>query len=312
MAEKSCPDRTGLVRKAAYIALGGNLVLALAKIVTGIVTGSLAVIGDGMDSSTDVLIAIMTLAVGFYINQPSDKEHPWGHHRAETLATMVLAFIIFFAGSQLFESSFRQLREGTATEIPSPAALAVTAFSILGKLLLALSQYRLGKKAGSAMILANAKNMTNDIIISASVFVGLGASILLKLPFLDAVTALLVSLWVMKSGIGIFKEQNLELMDGNADDELYRSLFQAVKSVSGAGNPHRARIRKMATSWDIDLDIEVDGNLAVREAHEIAERVENAIREQIPDVYDIMVHVEPAGYEHAEQYGLSAKDLEAK
>lgn len=303
-------ERTGIVRTAALIALCGNLVLALAKIVTGLATGSLAVLGDGIDSSTDVLIAVMTLAVGFIISQPSDKEHPYGHRRAETIATVVLAFVIMFAGTQLFESAFRQLKEGTAREAPGLLALAVTAFSIIGKLLLAFSQYRLGKKSGSAMILANAKNMTNDIIISTSVFVGLGSSILFKMPFLDALTALLVSLWVMKSAVGIFKEQNMELMDGNADDALYRALFDAVTSVPGAGNPHRARIRKMASAWDIDLDIEVEGSMSVREAHEISERVAEAVRARIPDVYDIMVHVEPAGSgEHDEQFGLSEKDL---
>jgi cation diffusion facilitator family transporter len=310
MAKAEGIDRTAIVRRAAFIALVGNLFLAVLKIVTGLTAGSLAVLGDGLDSSTDVAIAIMTLAVGFIINQPSDKEHPWGHHRAETIGTIVLAFIIMFAGFQLFESAVRQLRSGTVTKAPGLIALAVTAVSIAGKLILALTQYRLGKKSGSAMILANAKNMTNDIIISLSVFVGLGAANLFKMPSLDAITALLVSLWVMKSAVGIFREQNLELMDGNADDELYRTLFEAVHSVKGAGNPHRARIRKMASSWDIDLDIEVAGNLTVRQAHDIAERVEKAVRNAIPYVYDIMVHVEPAGNgEHDEQYGLSAKDL---
>ena len=310
MAKAEGIDRTAIVRRAALIALVGNLFLAALKIVTGLTAGSLAVLGDGLDSSTDVAIAIMTLAVGFIINQPSDKEHPWGHHRAETIGTIVLAFIIMFAGFQLFESAVRQLRSGNVTKTPGLIALAVTAVSIAGKLILALTQYRLGKKSGSAMILANAKNMTNDIIISLSVLVGLAAATLFKMPALDAITALLVSLWVMKSAVGIFREQNLELMDGNADDELYRSLFDAVHSVKGAGNPHRARIRKMASSWDIDLDIEVAGNLTVRQAHDIAERVEKAVRKAIPYVYDIMVHVEPEGNgEHEEQYGLSAKDI---
>lgn len=304
-------DRTGLVRKAALIALGGNLVLALLKIGTGLFTGSLAVLGDGIDSSTDVAIAIMTLAVGFIINQPSDKEHPWGHQRAETIATVVLAFIIMIAGFQLFLTAFHQLLSGAASVLPAKITLIVTAISIGGKMLLAWSQHVLGKKSGSAMIMANAKNMTNDIIISASVFVGLGSSLLFRLPFLDAATALLVGLWVMRSALGIFMEQNLELMDGNADDELYKSLFLAVKSVQGAGNPHRARIRKMATAWDIDLDIEVDENMTVKDAHDIAEQVEKAIRGRITDVYDIMVHVEPEGKgEHPEQYGLSAKDVQ--
>ncbi len=310
MNEKSAPDRTGLVRKAALIALFGNLILALLKITTGVFTGSLAVIGDGIDSSTDVAIALMTLAVGAIINQPSDKKHPWGHQRAETIATIVLAFIIMLAGFQLASSAIHQLRSSEIGRLPEFAALAVTVVSILGKLFLAFSQYRLGKKSGSAMILANAKNMTNDIIISASVLIGLAASVFFKMPFLDPLTALLVGLWVMKSAVGIFMEQNLELMDGNANDELYKSLFLAVKSVPGAVNPHRARIRKMASAWDIDLDIEVDGNLTVRQAHNIAGQVEKEIRVQIADVYDIMVHVEPAGDgEHAEQFGLSAKDL---
>ncbi len=311
MNGKSAPDRTGLVRKAALIALFGNLFLALLKITTGIFAGSLAVLGDGIDSSTDVAIAVMTLAVGVIINQPSDKKHPWGHQRAETVATIALAFIIMLAGFQLTTSAFHRLRSGESGSLPEFAALAVTVVSIFGKLILAFTQFALGKKSGSAMILANAKNMTNDIVISASVFAGLGASVLFRMPFLDSVTAILVGLWVMRSAVGIFMELNLELMDGNADDELYKSLFLAVKSVPGAGNPHRARIRKMASAWDIDLDIEVDGNLTVRQAHNIAEQVEKSIREQITDVYDIMVHVEPAGGgEHTEQFGLSAKDVQ--
>lgn len=310
-AVTAADERTKLVRQAAVIALFGNLFLALAKIIVGFSSGSLAVLGDGIDSSTDVAIAVMTLAVGFIINQPSDKEHPWGHTRAETVATIVLAFIIVIAGLQLFNSSFQQLRSGDSRPLPSFIALSVTMVSIAGKLLLAASQRSLGKKAGSAMVLANARNMTNDVLISGAVLLGLGTSRLFSLPMLDSLTALAVSLWVIKSGLGIFMELNSELMDGNADDDLYRALFEAVQSVPGAGNPHRARIRKMASLWDIDLDIEVGANRTVREGHQIAEAVAQAVRRAIPDVYDIMVHVEPAGGgEHGEQFGLSARDMD--
>lgn len=312
-AETAADERTTLVRRAAVIALFGNLVLALAKIIVGFTSGSLAVVGDGIDSSTDVAIAVMTLAVGFIINQPSDKEHPWGHSRAETIATIVLAFIIIVAGLQLFNSSFQQLRSGSRQNLPSPIALLVTVVSIFGKLTLAASQRSLGKRAGSAMVLANARNMANDVLISAAVLLGLGASRVFGIGALDSITALLVSVWVIKSGLEIFMELNTELMDGNADDELYRALFDAVTSVPGAGNPHRARIRKMASLWDIDLDIEVDANRTVREGHRIAEAVALAVREAIPEVYDIMVHVEPSGGgEHGEQYGLSARDVDQR
>ncbi len=312
MEQNESMDRMKTLRTAAIIAIAGNLVLALAKLAAGTITGSLAVLGDGIDSTTDVCISVLTLMVGFYINQPSDKEHPWGHRRAETLATLTVAFIIMYAGIQLFLSSLGQLFDPSPRQAPGFLALSVTLFSAAGKLLLAFSQYSLGKKAQSAIILANAKNMTNDILISASIFIGLGASKLFHLPFLDPLTALLVSVWVIRSAFIILKEQNLELMDGTGDDETYRSLFSAVTAVEGAGNPHRARIRKIGGAWDIDLDIEVEASLTVREAHDIAQKVEEEIRRRIQDVYDIMVHVEPAGCgEHDEQYGLTEKDLGA-
>ena len=171
----------------------GNLVLATAKLITGFLSGSLAVLGDGIDSSTDVAIALMALAVAFVIDRPSDKKHPWGHGRAETIATVGLSFIVMIAGFQLLLSAYHALASGSATEIPPNMTLLVTAFSIAGKLLLALNQWQIGKRAGSAMILANAKNMTTDIAISASVLLGLGASILFHLPILDPVIALLAS-----------------------------------------------------------------------------------------------------------------------
>jgi len=99
-------------------------------------------------------------------------------------------------------------------------------------------------------------------------------------------------------------------MDGSADPGLYQSVFDAVRSVPGAGNPHRTRVRKLASFYDIDLDIEVDGGKTVREAHDIAQAVEKAIKERIEGVYDIVVHIEPNGAgEHAEQYGLNEKQL---
>jgi len=303
-------QRSKIVRTAAIIALAGNLFLAVLKIATGFFGNSLAVLSDGIDSSTDVAIALMSLVVGSIITHPSDKKHPWGHQRAETIATIILAFLIMTAGFQLFLSAIQQLRSAETLVLPGPFALIATAISIAGKLLLTFSQFRLGKQAESPMILANARNMTNDIVISISVLVGLGLSLFFKFPILDPIIALAVALWVMRSAFEIFREQNLELMDGNADVEQYRVLFDAVKSIPQAGNPHRARIRKMAASWDIDLDIEVDGSLTVSEAHEIAETVEQAIRNRIPDVYDIMIHIEPQGQgQHTEQFGLSAQDI---
>ncbi|MBU0926675.1 MAG: cation diffusion facilitator family transporter [Spirochaetes bacterium] len=306
-------DRNDIVRRAAGVSLAGNAVLAAAKITVGFLAGSLAVVGDGIDSSTDVVISIVALAATAISMKPSDKEHPYGHARAETTATTILAFFIFFAGAQLFLSTIHSLREGSAREIPGSIALWVTLGSVLGKLALAWNQRTAGKKTGSSMLMANAKNMRNDVLISASVLVGLALSILLEAPIADSIVALFVGLWVMKSAVEVFSEANDEIMDGKADPALYRSVFEAVKTVPGAGNPHRARVRRLASLYDIDLDIEIDGRTTVREAHDISQAVERAIKSRIDGVYDIVVHVEPAGSgEHEEQYGLNERRLEEK
>jgi cation diffusion facilitator family transporter len=297
-------ERGGIIKTAAATALAGNLFLAALKIGAGISSGSLAVLGDGIDSSVDVLIAVMSLAVSAVISRPADAGHPWGHGRAETVATAVLSFILFFAGAQLMLNAVLSLFSGMTREVPDKQALYVTLVSIAGKLVLAWSQYLFSKKAASAMLRANAQNMAADVVVSLGVLGGLGLSLFFKRGAIDAAAAILVGLWVIKSAVGIFIEANSELMDGGSGAAVYRTVFEAVRSVPGAGRPHRARMRRIAGFWDIDMDIEVDPQLTVSEAHRIASEVEKAIKERVEGVYDIMIHVEPAGNIENEGFGL--------
>ncbi|MDR2468647.1 MAG: cation diffusion facilitator family transporter [Spirochaetaceae bacterium] len=305
---KETASRALLIQQASIIALTGNLVLAASKITIGILAGSLAVVGDGIDTSVDVLISMMTLFVSRIIARPADEEHPWGHGRAETVATAGLSFILFFAGIQLVISAAQSLFTETARSAPEPAALVVTTVSIIGKLLLALNQYRMGARAQSAMLKANAQNMAADVVISVGVLVGLGFSIYFDIGMIDLIAALLVGLWVIKAAVGIFLEVNSELMDGGSCREQYKAVFEAVHSVEGARNPHRTRIRSIAGFLDIDIDIEVDRNLTVHEAHKIATKVEEAIQARVENIFDVMIHIEPHGEENdaaKEAYGLN-------
>lgn len=305
--------RTEIMRTASFIALGGNLLLCILKLTVGLITGSLAVLGDGIDTTTDVGIAVMAVLVSFVINKPSDSRYPWGRQRAETIASMVLAFIIMFAGIQLFIASINkliQVYKGTLLPMPQRIAIIVTAISIAGKLSLALNQYFLGKKAQSLMILANARNMVNDIVISSSVLIGFIISLLFHAPYFDPLIALIVSCLIIKSAVTLFIELNVELMDGNTNKQLYERLFSAVATIPEVKNPHRARIRKMANLWDIDLDIEVDGSMPVSEAHNIAEKTSLVIRQALGNVYDIVIHIEPYNSDReGECYGLSLEDM---
>jgi cation diffusion facilitator family transporter len=310
MSEKAEAPRGALIKKAALIALAGNALLAALKIGAGVYADSLAVLGDGIDSSVDVLIALMSLVVAGVISRPADATHPWGHGRAETVGTALLSYILFFAGAQLILKSAVAFFSGVEAEVPGLPALFATVISIAGKLFLAWTQYRLGRKADSAMLKANAKNMASDVVISLGVLSGLAFSMFFHIGAIDQAAAALVGLWVIKSAIGIFHDVNIELMDGTGGSEPYQEVFKAVHTVPGAGNPHRTRMRRVAGYWDIDIDIEVDPALSVREAHAIASRVEAAIKDRIDGVYDIMVHVEPAGEAHkTEGFGLREGEL---
>ena len=298
------------IQKASLVGIAGNSILSVTKIGAGIIGGSYALISDGIDSATDIITSLVTLFAARIIERPPDEEHPYGHGRAETLATKVLSFIIFFAGAQLAYSAVRNLVLGTKRDIPNPLVIYFVLLSIAGKLFLAFYKHKIGKKVESPMLIADAKNMLNDVIISASVLTGLVFTFVLSMPVLDTITALLISIWIMKTAFGIFMETSVELMDGLEDKSIYTKVFNATCSVKGVQNPHKTRIRKINTQYVIDMEIEVDGNLTVKEGHAKATEVKKCIHSQIDHVYDVIIHVEPIGNkEKSETYGLSKKNF---
>lgn len=300
------------IRTAAVIALTGNSILAVLKILAGTFSNSFALISDGIDSSADVLISVITLVVVRIISKPADAEHPWGHGRAETVTTAFLSFILFFMGGQLVINSLSSLLSAKQTLAPSFSAIIITLISIAGKMILAWCQFILGKRSDSGMIKANAKNMASDVLVSTGVLAGLVISAVTGSGYADIIIAGLIGIWIIKTAIGIFLEANLELMDGNSSTEPYHVILDAVNSVEGAGNPHRARMRRVAGFWDIDLDIDVNPECTVLEAHEIASRVEEAIKLRLENVFDIMIHVEPQGDDTDEPFGLSEAMMRRK
>ncbi len=302
-------QRNQFIKKASWVGIIGNTVLAVAKIVVGFISGSLAVVGDGIDTATDILTYMITLVAARIMNKPPNFKYPYGYSRAEAVATKALSFVIFFAGAQLFLSTLLRLLKNESHEIPTLLAIYVTVFSILSKSGLALYQFRIGRKIESNMLIANAKNMRNDILISGSVLTGLIFTHVFHLSVLDLITAMAVSIWIMKAGFEIFMETSRELMDGTDNPELYYEIFDAVEEV-GAANPHRVRIRKHSNMYTVGLDIEMDGSLTIEEGHQMAKRVENNIKEKVENVYDVLIHVEPKGNVEKEKFGLSRRNID--
>ena len=302
--------RSRLIKQSSIVSALGNALLAAMKVIIGISANSLALIGDGIDSTTDVVTSIITFFTAIFSSEPPDREHPWGHERAETISTKILSIVIFFAGAQLAVKSVKEIIFQINQELPGQLAIYATLISIIGKFLLAFYKFRTGRKTESPMLIADAKNMRNDIFISFTVLLGIFMTRLLNIPLIDTIIALAVSLWIIKVAFSIFMETSIELMDSIDDKEIYQKVFEASERVGGVSNPHKVRIRKMNRFYVVDLDIEVDGNLTVKEGHDIALRIDEEIKKSIDNIYDVMIHIEPSGGgEHTEKYGLKKDDL---
>lgn len=296
--------------RASWWAITGNAVLAVLKLMVGFIAGSYAVIGDGIDSASDIASSLVVLLAARIISRPPNIRFAYGYQKADTVAAKVLSFVIFFAGAQLAWTTVRALAGNVPMETPDRLAIWVTLFSIAGKLVLTIVLHQTGRKVESPMLIANARNMRNDILISTSVLASLFFTIFLQEPLIDRIFALAISLFIMISAFRIFMKTNIDLMDGIDDTNLYNKLFDAVKVVRGAHNPHRVRARKIGYYYMVNLDIEVEASLPVREAHHIAREVEESIKSNIRNVYDVMVHVEPLGnMEEDEKYGITETEI---
>lgn len=303
-------QRSRMIKRSSIGSAIGNALLAIMKIIIGLNASSLALVGDGIDSSTDVITSVITFFTARFSAEPPDREHPWGHERAETLSTKMLSMIIFFAGAQLAVKSFNNILFHGVQELPGTFAIYATVISIAGKLALAYFKFRTGRKTDSPMLIADAKNMKNDVFISSTVLIGILTTRFFQIPLIDTVIALGVSFWIIKVAYDIFMETSVELMDSIDDKEIYQKIFDAAENVKGASNPHKVRIRKMNRFYVVDMDVEVDGNMTVKDGHDIALKIDDEIKKSIENIYDVMIHIEPKGAgEHCEKYGLKKGDL---
>ena len=233
------------ILRASYVSVIGNGVLSAAKIIAGALSGSFAVISDGIDSASDVAMSVVMIVTAKIMGRKPNRKYVYGYAKAELIATKILSMLIFFAGAEMFVSAIRNLFSEQERILPGRLAIYVTVASILCKLLLSLYQTATGRKTGSSMLIANGINMRNDVVISLSVLVGLFFSFVLELPVLDSVTALLVSCFIVWSAVRIFMDSNTELMDGVKDVTVYQKIFDAIEKVYGIKNTHRVRSRSI-------------------------------------------------------------------
>ncbi|AMW32118.1 cation diffusion facilitator family transporter [Fervidobacterium changbaicum] len=297
------------IKKVALIAVFTNILLAVLKVSIGLIFKSMAVLADGIDTSTDILTSSTMLVATLISRRPPDKGHPYGHHKAENIGAKIISFVIFYAGVSLLIESAKRLITGEYEVLMGILPLLAAILSVGGKTFLFLIEYTTGKKYKSNSMVAEAKNMRNDIIMSSLVFVGVALN-KIGLAWMDPLVGIVMSGIIIKVAWEVFEENAHDLMDGLRKEEMwiYEKVFEACQKC-GAHNPHKVRVRKVGGKFDIDMDIEVDGKMNVKDAHEITKCIKKHLCET-KEIYDVVIHVEPEENDEHEPFGLTKESFE--
>jgi cation diffusion facilitator family transporter len=284
--------QTGQRVAAAGMVVSG--VLAVIKLFAGIWGHSTAVIADGLESAADVFASGFVLLGLTLAAKPPDSNHPYGHGRAEILTGLFIGLVLTAGGALISYGSAHRLgqpREPIAGYVVWPLVASAVA-----KTLLATAKFRYGRKLRSTALIADAWNDTMDILSATVALVAVGLSLSDPVRFLDAdrYGAFLVGLIVIFTGVRVTRDTALQLMDTMPDDRLVSQIRAVAATVPGVLGVEKCFARKTGLRWHVDLHVEVNPELTVRQSHNIAHEVRLKIRETLDWVADVLVHVEPA------------------
>lgn len=275
--------------KGAWISIGVYLLLSTLKLTVGIIGSSEALKADGLNNFTDI-IASVAILIGLRISQkPPDKHHQYGHLRAETIASLVAAFIMAFIGIQVLIQAVQHLAN-PIQESPSLFTAIVALFSAIIMYIVYRYNLNLGNRINSAALKAAAYDNRSDALVSIGATIGIVGSIL-GFPLLDGITALLVGIIIIYTAYTIFHDAAYTLSDGFNVDEA-ESLSTIVRLVEGVDELTDFKARMHGNLMFVDITVTVDPSLNVLNSHRITEEIEHRIMKVKPFSV-ILVHIEP-------------------
>ncbi len=288
----SAAERTAAATRSTWVSVAVNLVLSTLQIVVGVLAKSQALIADGIHSLSDLVADGVVLLANHHSQKDADDDHPYGHQRFETAASLVLGLLLLAVGVGMVWSAVSKLEDTNTIAVVHPVALWVAGAALVSKELLFRYMLRVAKAVKSSMLVANAWHARSDA--ASSLVVGLGlAGNLLGYPLLDPIAALIVGLMVGKMGWEFGWDALHDLMDRGLDEAEVQAIRTTLLATPGVAGVHDVRTRKMGDMVVADAHIEVDATLTVEEGHNIAVAARAAVLQR-HRVLNLMTHVDPA------------------
>lgn len=280
--------------RASYFSIVGNTTLAIIKWLAGYFGNSYALIADAIESTADIFSSIAVLCGLKYSNKPADENHPYGHGRIEPLVTFgVVGFLIISATIIAYES-IQNISE--PHEPPKPFTLIVLGGIIIWKEISYQLVIRKARHTKSTSLVADAWHHRSDAITSVAAFIGISIAIVMGKGYesADDWAALLASFIILYNSYKILKPALGEIMDKDIYPEMANSVCDFARTIEGVLDTEKCHVRKTGMTFYLDLHIIVNKNITVKEGHDIAHNLKNRLKEKMPEIADVLIHVEPS------------------
>lgn len=287
-------SREETAQKTTYFSIAGNTCLAIVKWLAGYFGNSYALIADAIESTADIFSSILVLVGIKYANKPADENHPYGHGRIEPLVTFVIVGFLIVSATIIAYESIENIR--TPHKGPEGFTLIVLGAIILWKEVSYRLVIRKAKETESTSLRADAWHHRSDAITSVAAFIGISVALIMGEGFesADDWAALFASFIILYNSYRILKPALGEIMDKDMYGEMIKEIADFSKTVDGVIDTEKCFIRKTGMTYYVDLHIIVDKDITVRDGHEIAHNLKDRIKEKMPEIADILIHVEPS------------------
>ncbi|MFZ4478576.1 MAG: cation diffusion facilitator family transporter [Rhodoferax sp.] len=289
--EHSLAERSAAASRSTWVSVGVNLILTIVQVAVGILAKSQGLIADGIHSLSDLVADFVVLLASHHSRKDADADHPYGHQRFETAASLVLGALLLAVGIGMLWSAARKLESPETIQTVHIIALWVAAAALIAKELLFRYMLSVAKRVKSSMLVANAWHARSDAASSLVVGIGIVGN-LAGYPILDPVAALIVGFMVSRMGWGFSWDALHDLMDRAVDEKEVQAICQTLMQTPGVSGVHDVRTRKMGDLIVVDAHIEVDARISVESGHDIAVEARQRVLQR-HRVLNLMTHVDP-------------------
>ncbi len=301
--------RSGAAIQITWRGFWVNSILTVGKLVAGIIGHSSAMIADSIHSLSDFATDLVVVYSFKSVNKPADSDHRYGHGKYETMAALLVSIMLFLVGCGLLYGGVIQISKAIQGEhLPQPGwiALFFAFFSIIVKEILYRYTIKVGRRISSQAVIANAWHHRSDAFSSIGTAFGIGGAILLgdHWTVLDPLAAIIVSALILKVSLNIFWDTIHDLLEGSLSPEEETQIINIISGINGVKHPHNLKTRKVGDVYAIDIHIRVDARMNIVDAHNLATRSEQLLKERFGPDTIVSVHEEPDLQRNEMDYGM--------